>query len=235
MKNTYNIGLLRRRINDALPRPLSEIGAAALEAFLALPGAGAWRPDRLWLKELSYVFDIGLPFALIGDNPSAKWHSLRVGEAVRFGEQPEPSRWSEIHAAALLTRWGAEIRFVADPKVPTYGLEVRLGSGETLDVVIRADADANPNERVRPYLIAVDVAGNPGLRAAFDTRPNDAFARSTLLSGALLFEPRFWIGLEQKEWVYSARLNPNAVVPIASELLGSADGNRHALRLPLLT
>jgi hypothetical protein len=235
MKNTYNIGLLRRRILEALPRPLSEFGMAALEAFLSLPGASAWRPERLWLKELSYVFDIGLPFALIGDNPSAKSHSLRVGEAVRFGEYPQRSQWSEIHAAALLSRWGAEVRFVADNKTRAHGLEVLLASGETLDVdVIRGDALQNPNERGRSYLVAVDVQENPSAREDIDANLGANFARSAQMSGALLFEPRFWIGIEQKEWVHSARLNPSAIVPVASELLGDADGYRHALRLPLL-
>ena len=237
MKNTYNIGLLRRRIFESLPRPLSEMGEAAIEGFLSLPGASAWRPDRLWLKELSYIFDIGVPFALIGDNPSAKLQGLRVGEVVRFGQYPEKSLWSPVHAAALLSRWGAQVHFVTDAKAPTHDLEVRLANGATLDVVVsRVDRASDAKKRSDgSYVLAVDVQDvSGGHRDEIAAGLNDRFARSAQLSGVLLFEPRFWIGIEQKEWVHCAQLNPNAIVSVASELLGIADGNRHALRLPLL-
>ena len=57
------------------------------------------------------------------------------------------------------------------------------------------------------------------------------------LAGVLLFEPRFWIGVEQKEWLHMARLAPD-VAGLEPRVLGCADGDRfagaQALRLPLL-
>ena len=136
MKNTYNLSLVRRRIQEALPRPLSAIGEAALEAFLAVPGVSAWRPARLGLKELSYVFDIGLPFALIGDNASAHTRRLRAGDAVRDGLYPEQCLWDEIHAAAILRAWGAQVCFAAQTTTSAARLEVRVGDGESLEVEV---------------------------------------------------------------------------------------------------
>ena len=235
MKNTYNLGLLRRRILEALPRQPNEAGTRALEAFLALPGASAWRPERLWLKELSYVFDIGLPFALIGENPSVKLHSLWVGEAIRFGEAPPRDLWSEIHAAALLSQWGADVRLIADARTAAHGLEIRLPGGEALDVeVTRSDAAPLSLPHTRPFVIAIDVKMHPDHRDQVDAALKAGFAGSPQLSGVLLFEPRFWIGIEQKEWVHSAHVNAQANVPIDGWLLGNADGHRHALRIPLL-
>jgi hypothetical protein len=234
MKNTYNIGLLRRRILEALPRQPSQMGEAAVEGFLSLPGASAWRPDRLWLKELSYVFDIGLPFALIGDNPSAKMHGLRVGEVVRFGQYPPKDLWSQVHAAALLSKWGAHVQFAPDAK--THALEVQLGSGETVNVeVFRSHPPLDVKDHAgRSHLIAVDVHDASSQQDEIGAILRAGFQSAPQLSGVLLFEPRFWIGIEQKEWVHFAHRNPNAKVPIASEALGIADGNRHALRIPLL-
>ena len=58
------------------------------------------------------------------------------------------------------------------------------------------------------------------------------------LAAVLLFEPRFWIGVEQKEWLHMARLGANAE-GLEPRMFGSADGDRfagaQALRLPLLT
>jgi hypothetical protein len=234
MKNTYNIGLLRRRILEALPRTPSQMGEAAVEGFLSLPGASAWRPERLWLKELSYVFDIGLPFALIGDNPSAKMHGLRVGEVVRFGQYPAKDMWSEVHAAALLSRWGAQVQFAPDAK--THALEVQLGGGETVDVeVVRSHPALDIKDHAgRSHLIMVDVQDTSAQQDEIGAILRAGFHSASQLSGVVLFEPRFWIGIEQKEWMHCAYRNPNAATPMASEALGIADGNRYALRIPLL-
>jgi hypothetical protein len=234
MKNTYNIGLLRRRILEALPRPPSQMGEAAVEGFLSLPGASAWRPERLWLKELSYVFDIGLPFALIGDNPSVKMHGLRVGEVVRFGQYPAKDLWSEVHAAALLSGWGAQVQFAPDAK--THALEVQLGGGETVDVeVVRSHPALGIKDHAgRSHLIMVDVQDTSAQQDEIGAILRAGFASAPQLSGVVLFEPRFWIGIEQKEWVHCAYRNPHAAVPVASGMLGIADGNRYALRIPLL-
>ena len=160
MKNTYNLSLVRRRIQEALPRQLSAIGESALEAFLAVPGVSAWRPARFGLKELSYVFDIGLPFALIGDNPSVHSRRLRTGDAVRDGLYPDRCLWDEIHAAAILRAWGAQVCFAAQTTTSAAGLEVRVDDGETLEVeVLRTNTADRASPRAR--LIAVDVRSLP--------------------------------------------------------------------------
>ena len=367
MKNTYNIDLLRRRIQQALPRPLSPMGAAALEGFLSLPGASAWRPEKLALKELSYVFDMGLPLALIGENISARAHLFRAGEAARAGRYPDKDTWSEVHAAALLCKCGGAVNFVAQSQKPP-DIEVRLDNDRIVEVaVVRADlrgqraevhdkvqlvadrllargvdwsivcflVDAanesdlksaldaatllGPNDHVddyrkrwavraipmdghagvreadllrplapqwwprdepgidvisvrskrlalespviavrslmssaaylnaleksavrreprseHPYLIAVDLQDMPHGHERVVARLDEQFASWTHVSGVLLFEPRFWIGLEQKEWLYCVQRNPHAVRPVPREILGNVDGRRDSIRIPLL-
>ncbi len=235
MKNTYNIGLLRRRIFEALPRELTAMGEAAVEGFLELPGASAWRPDQLRLAELSYVFDIGVPFALIGDNPSAKSYSLRVGEAVRFGRKPDTDLWSVVHAAALLSKWGAQVLFVTGAGSPQQGLEVQSASGESVDVIVICAANGRSSNAssARPHILAIDVRGLSGRNEQI-TALLDRHRCAANGSGAMLFEPRFWIGIEQKEWLHWAQPRPDATVRIAPEMLGSVDGHRRALRVRLL-
>lgn len=343
------------------------MGQAALEAFLSLPGASGWRPEKLALKELSYVFDIGLPIALVGENPSARAHLFRAGEAARLGRYPEQDIWSEVHAAALLNRWGGVVNFVEQSHKPP-DLEVSLASEQVLQVaVVRADlrglraevqdkvrlvadrllarrvawnivcflADATheldlksaldaatllgPSDHVddyrkrwsvraipldrrdalvgpelarslapewwppdapsidvscalskyvasespvisvrslisaasylgalersamgrdgpseHPCLIAVDVSDMPRGHERIVARIGERLAVWQHVSGVLVFEPRFWIGVEQKEWLYSVQLNPHASRPMPLELLGHPDGSRDSIRVPLL-
>jgi hypothetical protein len=231
VRNTYNVSLLRRRIQESLPRPLAHAGEIAIEGFLSLPGASAWRPDRLGLRELSYIFDIGLPFALIGDKPVAKVLGLHVGEAVREGRLPEARLWSVVHAAALASHWGLDVQTASGAAAPLPQLEVRLPNGTTLSLDVRRGAalDEPPGARI----VAIDMQG---ATAEFDSVAayySDLFADG--LAAVLLFEPRFWIGIEQKEWLYMTRINPN-VEGLGPDMLGNADGKiaRQALRLPLL-
>ncbi len=238
MKNTYNVSLVRRRIQEALPGPLSAIGESALEAFLAVPGVSAWRPARLGLKELSYVFDIGLPFALIADNPSVQSRRLRAGEAVRDGLYPERCLWDEIQVAAILHAWGAQVCFPGHTAPPTVCLELRLADGETLDIeVLRTPVlRATPDERASPRarLIAVDVRSLPHRYEQSVARLAQDGAGAADVAAVIGFEPRFWIGLQQKEWLYSIRVNANASVTVPLSILGNADGSRHSMRFPLL-
>ena len=367
MKNSYNIDLLRRRIQEALPRSLSPMGGAALEGFLSLPGASGWRPEKLALKELSYIFDIGLPLALIGDNLSTRAHLFRAGEAARAGRYPDKDTWSEVHAAALLCRWGGAVNFVAQARKPP-DIEVRLDSDRVVEVaVVRADLrhqraeihdkvrlvadrllvrgvdwnivcflldaaneidlksaldaatllgpgdhvddyrkrwavravpldrqawvhERDPARSLAPewwppdepsievtsvlskhlgfespvisvrsqissaaymntfeksvtgrepptehsYLVAVDVQDMPHGHERIVTRLNEQFASLKHVSGVLLFEPRFWIGLEQKEWLYSVQHNPYATRPIPRAPLSNNEGDRDSIRIPLL-
>jgi len=232
MRNTYNISLLRKRIVDALPRGTTAIGEAAIEGFLSLPGASAWRPDRVGLRELSFVFDIGLPLALIGENPSARAIALEIGDAVRDGRLPERPVRSLVHCAALLSRWGWTVQFVADGTAMQrhWRIEVAATDGETIDVLFgQPAAHIAGTGADRSLLLVSDVDGAlETAAAAYD----GAFTRD--VCAALVFQPRFWIGVEQKEWLHLARLNPTARVALTPEQLGGADGERRALRLPLL-
>jgi len=239
MRNTYNISLLRKRIVDALPRPPTAIGEAAIEGFLSLPGSSAWRPDRIGLRELSFVFDIGVPLALIGDNASAKPIALEIGDAARDGALPQRPTRSLVHTAALLSRWGWAVQFVGAGTAlqRQWRIEVATAEGEPIDVVLldagtqRNGSTIDPATSDRLQLLVSDVDGGlEDVAAGYDPM----FESSRNVCGGVVFQPRFWIGIEQKEWLHLARPNPTARVAIASERLGHADGERHALRLPLL-
>jgi len=231
MRNTYNVSLLRRRILESLPRPPTPAGEAAIEGFLSLPGASAWRPDRLGLMELSYIFDIGLPFALIGDSPTGRALGLHVGNAIRDGRHPEPRLSGAVHAAALLSRWGVQVEIISSATAPLPQFEVRL-PGTTMSLEVRRGIEHGASSGgVR--LLAIDMQGASARFEEVAAYYEESFGESANLAGVLLFEARFWVGIEQKEWLHLARLNPN-VSGLGSEMLGNADGNRHALRLPLL-
>ncbi len=206
------------------------VGESAIEGFLSLPGASAWRPDRLGLRELSYIFDIGLPFALIGDNPVGRALGLHVGEAVRDGRLPEARLWSAVHAAALLSRWGLQVEITSSATAPLPQFEVRLPN-TTMNLEVRRGAERGPSSGVR--LLAIDMQGASTRFEEVAAYYTDLFEESDNLAGVLLFEPRFWVGIEQKEWLHLARLNPKANA-LESAMLGNADGSRRALRLPLL-
>jgi len=203
----------------------------AIEAFLSLPGASAWRPDRLGLRELSFIFDIGLPFALIGDKPAAKALGLHVGEAVRDGRPPAGELWSAVHAVALLCHWGLEVRVTSGVLAPQLKLEVLPPGGAPLSL----DVKRAMQEPTKARVVALDMQ-NAGL--SFDAAAayyGNLFRDG--LAAVLLFEPRFWIGIEQKEWLHMARLSEEAD-GLEPRMFGSADGDRFAgaqsLRLPLL-
>jgi hypothetical protein len=231
VRNTYNIGLLRRRVQEALPRPPAPAGEMAIEGFLSLPGASAWRPERLGLRELSFIFDVGLPFALIGDKPVAKTLGLHVGDAVRDGRLPEPRLWSAVHAVALLCRWGLDVHLTSGLVAPQLQFEVRLPNDAALSLDVRRAVQEPTNARI----VAIDMQG---AAAGFDDVAGyyaDSFANGLL--AVLVFEPRFWIGIEQKEWRHLARLAPDTG-GLEPRMLGCADGDPfagvQALRMPLL-
>jgi hypothetical protein len=152
--------------------------------------------------------------------------------------------WSVVHVAALLSRWGAAVQFASDGQATSttkaWRIDASWPEGPTFDVVLRdatrgdtaaSGSPANGSGDERPRLLAIDVDGTLEHAAAtFD----ETFARSPLVAGALIFQPRFWIGVEQKEWLHLARLNPTAQLSIAADRLGGADGHRRALRLALL-
>jgi hypothetical protein len=240
VRNTYNISLLRKRIADALPRPLSPIGEAAVEGFLSLAGVSRWLPERIGLLQLSHVFDIGLPFALIGDNPTVKPLALGVGDAVCEGKLPHPDLWRAVHAGALLTHWGGSVQFVTDTGAAASRLEVALPDGQTPRVDVVGWQPALGTEPVtdladdRPRILAIDVRGSGSCHEAITAACADDFDRTPEMLAVLSFEPRFWVSVEHKEWIHLARINANAQVPVASDTLGAGDGGRHTLSFALL-
>ncbi len=131
---------LRNRIIKEIPRPLSEVGNRSLESFLRLPHVESWNPDNLYLRELSQVFDVGLPFSFLQENTTAFAHKREIGAAISRGEEVPSSLISEVHAGALLSNWGATVSFVPCQKTPTPDIEATWGNGVILDVeVARGD------------------------------------------------------------------------------------------------
>jgi hypothetical protein len=49
----------------------------------------------------------------------------------------------------------------------------------------------------------------------------------------MLFESRFWVGTDKKEWVLSIHANPHAHLPLPPELDRLANGNRFSLSFNL--
>lgn len=69
-----------------------------------------------------------------------------------------------------------------------------------------------------PYLIALDVTELP---RAHERIVNDLVAYFKIwdhVSAALVFEPRFYVGLERKEWVVSIHLNSTASIALPPQL-----------------
>lgn len=128
--------LLRDRVLAAIPNPLSKIGTEALDSFLALPFVDGWCPNDMYLGTLSSIFNIGLPFALLANNATAESHRREVGVAFDRGECAPASLLSEIHAGALLSNWGGNVRFIPRQARPTPDIEVSWGNEVTLDVEV---------------------------------------------------------------------------------------------------
>lgn len=76
----------------------------------------SWQPRNYYLETISHVFDVGLPFALIGSNSTADAHRSAIGRAIVDGEELPPSDWSEVQVAALLTHMSGAITFVPRAK-----------------------------------------------------------------------------------------------------------------------
>ncbi len=96
----------------AVGHELSDIGQRTLEAYFDLPGLENWTPGDQLLGSISRVFDIGLPFALIGDLSTAVQLKRITGHAIAQGNFILPSEWSEIQVGALMRSFGAKVEFV---------------------------------------------------------------------------------------------------------------------------
>lgn len=137
---------LRRRIVQFCNRELSALGDLALREFCRLPGSKNWNPDDFMGVHLDFVFNHGLPLALIANNQSADLHRREVAAALFNGAEFPKSRWSEVHTCALLTHWGFEPTFVKEADVRTPDLELLL-DGIAVDVEV-AKAEFRKEHRV---------------------------------------------------------------------------------------
>jgi hypothetical protein len=228
VRNTYLLNRLEQRIREAMPRRLTPAGEAALAGFLSLTGISRWQPARLGILELSFVFDVGLPLGLIGAEPSIRSVVNAVGDAVCDGRLPEERLWRIVHAAALLREWGLDVGFDGERicvRQPTgAAIEVHVGTAEAPGTL---DADAL---RLR----MVDVSGHAGRHGEIAAACGEVFAASRRLVAVVTFEPRFWVSIEQKEWVFRVSVNPNAETSIRTPPFDRADSGRRVLRVALL-
>jgi hypothetical protein len=77
-----------------------------------------------------------------------------------------------------------------------------------------------------PYLIALDVSDLPRAHERIVEDLRGYFTIWNHVSGVLLFEPRFYIGAERKEWVIFIHSNPSATIPLPTNLTELADRGR---------
>lgn len=228
VRNTYTLHRLEQRIRQALPRGLSPVGEAAVAGFLSLTGISRWQPARLGIVELSFVFDIGLPFALIGDAPSVRSIATRVGDAVCAGEAPHPQLWRVVHAAALLRHWGFSVEIDDDR------LWMRLPDAPAIGVDVCSERAQGPRDPDTPTLQMVDVCGDSARHGEIAAACGQLFAASPRLVAVVSFEPRFWVSVERKEWIYRVGANPRTHALAGMTPFDSADSGRRVLRVALL-
>jgi hypothetical protein len=228
MRNTYLLNRLEQRIREAMPRRLTPAGEVALAGFLSLTGISRWQPARLGVLELSFVFDIGLPLGLIGDEPSIRPVASAVGDAVCDGRRPDERLWRAVHAAALLRHWGLDVGFDGEP------IRVRRPSGAAVEVHVGTAEAPGTLDADALRLRMVDVSGHADRHGEIAAASREAFAASRRLVAVVTFEPRFWVSVEQKEWVFRVSVNPNVETPIRTPPFDRADSRRQVVRVTLL-
>lgn len=153
---------LRERILATIPYPLTEVGTRALESFLDLPMVENWRPENMFLREVSNVFDVGLPFSFLVGNTTADAHRLEIGMALSRGERSPASFASEVHAGALLSNWGANVSFVPRQASPTPDIECSCVDGIILDVEVARGETRQLHMAVKSGVEAFVGALQPG-------------------------------------------------------------------------
>lgn len=153
---------LKELIVSALPNRLSPLGLRSLDSFLNLELAPAWRPADLHLGEISRVFNVGLPLAMLGPNLSAEGHRKVISEAVSKHLQIPVSVSSEVHVAALLRHWGAEVAFVPRGAEPTPDIRARWTNDLTVDVEVTRGETKQLHSAVQEGLQQLSGALRPG-------------------------------------------------------------------------
>jgi hypothetical protein len=217
--NPTNLPMIDR-VLVALERPLSKIGVEALAAFFALPNIDQWCPENLYLSQLSRVFDIGLPFALLTGNKTADAHRLAVAGQLAEEGFLSNSVISEVHAAALLSHWGGRVEFVPRAVHRTPDLSTVWTDGKYAEVEVARAETKHLHQAVkkgievfvgalRPgdvqghiFALIEDASNSSDLTAMFDAATN-------LLPGAFAEEIGKWfvrvIPLDQRDEVVGER------------------------------
>jgi len=144
---------LKDRVRAAIGHELSEIGEEAFEAFFDLPGVEDWNPENLYLREISTVFDFGLPFALIGDTPSANELREKIGGSISGSREATKGDWGEILAGALMRHFQANIEFIKREKNKrTPDLSAEWSSESVLDIEVTAAETLEIHQKVQTGL-----------------------------------------------------------------------------------
>ena len=114
-------------IGPILPRPLSDLGVQACNAYEGLPGELEWRPKTPH-EVSSRVLSYGVPLAIIGHNQSF-YRLLKpfVPEILRNGKMPQHA-WSVMHAGAILRLLRGEVEFVKETLHPTPDIRTTWAS-----------------------------------------------------------------------------------------------------------
>jgi hypothetical protein len=94
-------------------------------------------------------------------------------------------------------------------------------------------ADSGQRRNGNPYLIAIDVSDLPRAHELLVDDLRKDFSIWEHVSGVLLFEPRFWVGADRKEWVVSIYRNPVAAIPLPAALVKWADCGRFSVKVRL--
>lgn len=162
MNQNLAIKPIRERLLEAISGQLTNRGAMALDAFLELPGIDLWQPESVHLREVSTAFDVGLPFSFLRNNRTADAHKVQWGFALARGEQFNPSLASEVHAAALLSGWGADVAFIPRGFTPTPDIAASWSSGEVVDVEVARGETKQLHAAVQDGVAAFAGALRPG-------------------------------------------------------------------------
>ncbi len=211
---------LRDRILSFLNHPLTEIGGAALNAFLSLPSVENWKPVNVYGLEVTKALDIGLPFSFLVGNDSASSHRQEVGAKVGRNEEPPEILMSEVHAGALLSNWGASVEFVPRQAYPTPDIHVKWSEGAAVDVEVVRGKRRHLHKAIQERLNDFCGVLRPGDRdfnfigfiadASNEGDLNSMFeAALGLLSGDVAEVPNKWciraVALEKRDEVVSGR------------------------------
>ena len=100
-------------IRPGLVRPLSKLGIEASNAYEALPGELDCRPGSPG-EAASRVLSYGVPFAVIGENPSFERMIRSSIPSILKSGKMERHAWGVMHAGALLRRLGSRVEFLKE-------------------------------------------------------------------------------------------------------------------------